>query len=102
MVVSDKIYKVLSKFFIAITVEVKFAFIQMGFRVDIAMTQKKQFFLVTQFWKLLVDFYRFYVKVVIVSTMPDILAIKTSDWVFLATSIIGFAILSGGISEQGC
>ena len=49
MVVSDKIYKVLSKFFTAITVGVKFAFIQMGFRVDIAMTQKKQFFLVTQF-----------------------------------------------------
>ena len=66
MVVSDQIYKVLSKFFIAITVEVKFAFIQMGFRVDITMTQKKQFFLVTQFRKFLVDFYRFDVKVFIV------------------------------------
>ena len=46
-------------------VEVMFAFIQMGFRVDVIVTQKKQFFLVTHFRKFLVDFYRFDVKVVI-------------------------------------
>ena len=41
------------------------AFIQMDFRVDVAMTQKKQFFLVTHFGKFLVDFCRFDAKVVI-------------------------------------
>ena len=65
IVVPDNIYKVLTNFFITITVEVKFAFIQTDFRVDIAMTQKKQFFLVTYFRKFLVDFYRFDVQVVI-------------------------------------
>ena len=65
IVVPDKIYKVLTKSFITITVEVKFAFIQMGFLVDVTMTQKKQFFFVTHFQKFLVDFYRFDVKVVI-------------------------------------
>ena len=58
-------YKVLTKLFITITAEVKFAFIQMDFRVDVAMTQKKQFFLVTHFTKFLVDLCRFDVKVVI-------------------------------------
>ena len=58
-------YEVLTKFFVTITVEVRLAFIQMDFRVDVAMTQKKQFFLVTHFGKFLVDFCRFDVKVVI-------------------------------------
>ena len=47
IVVHDKIYKVLTKFFIQTTVEVKFALTQMGFQTDVTMTQKKQFFLVT-------------------------------------------------------
>ena len=66
MVVPDKIYKALTTFFITITDEVQFAFIQMGFRFDVAMTQKKQCFLVAHFRKFLVDFYCFDVKVVIV------------------------------------
>ena len=40
-----KIYKVLTKFFITIAVEVKFAFIQMDFRVDVAMTEKPKWYL---------------------------------------------------------
>ena len=37
----------------------------MGFWVDVTITLKKQFFLVTHFGKFLVDFHRFDVKVVI-------------------------------------
>ena len=37
IVVPDKIYKVLTKFFITITFEVKFGFIQMGFWVNVTM-----------------------------------------------------------------
>ena len=51
MLVTDKIYKVFTKFFITITVEVKFDFIQMGFWVDVAMTQKKAIFLCHTFSK---------------------------------------------------
>ena len=40
IVVPDKIYKVPTKFFITMTGEVKFAFIQMDFRVDVAMTHQ--------------------------------------------------------------
>ena len=65
IVVPDEIYKVFTKFFITITVELKLAFIQMDFRFDVAMTQKKQFFLVIHFGKFLVDLCRFDVKVVI-------------------------------------
>ena len=43
----------------------KLAFIQMDFRVDVAMNQKKQFFLATNFGKFFVDFCCFDVKVVI-------------------------------------
>ena len=53
-------------------VEVKFAFTQMGFRVDFTMTQKKQFFLVTNSGKFFVHFRRFDAKV---GAMPDILTI---------------------------
>ena len=65
IVCPDKIYNILTKLFIIITVEVRFAFIEMDFRVDVAMSLKKQFFVVTHFRKFLVDFYCFDIKVVI-------------------------------------
>ena len=68
----------------------------MGFRVDFTMTQKNQFFLVTNSGKFFVHFRRFDAKV---GAMPDILTIWLSEWVFLATSMIDFAILSGGNSR---
>ena len=74
MLVTDKVYKVFTTFFITITVEVKFDFIQMDFWVDVAMTQKKQFFFVTHFQKFLVDFCHM-LKLSLRGTMPDILII---------------------------
>ena len=99
IVVPNKIYKVLTTFFMTITVEEKFAFIQMGFRVNVIMTQKINFsfshILESSLWTTIA----FMLKLLLRGKMPDILNIRLSDRMFLATSIIDFTILSSGNSE---
>ena len=99
IIVPLKSYKFLTKFFITITVEVKFAFIQMDFWVDVVMTQKKQYFLAHILESSLLTFVALMLKLSLRGAMPEILTIRLSDLVSLATSIIDFAILSGGNSE---
>ena len=100
IVVPDKIYKVLTKFFITITIDVKFPFIQMGFWVDVIMTQKKYSFLVTYFGK----FHALILHLSLQVTVPDILLSWLIEWLInywlsvfsnMIIDFANFAILSG-------
>ena len=82
-----------------ITVEEKFAFIQMGFRVGVIMTQKINFSFSHILESSLLTTIAFMLKLLLRGKMPDILNIRLSDRVFLATSITDYTILSGGNSE---
>ena len=79
IIVPLKSYKVLTKFFITITVEVKFAFIQMDFWVDVVMTQKKQYFLAHILESSLLTFVALMLKLSLRGAMPEILTTRLFD-----------------------
>ena len=68
----------------------------MRFQVDVTMTQKKEFCWSHILESFLLTFTTLMLKLSLRGTMPDILTIRLSDWVFLATLLTDFAILSGG------
>ena len=71
----------------------------MGFRVDVINTQKINFSFSHILESSLLTTITLMLKLSLRGKMPDILNIRLSDRVVLATSIIDFTILSGGNSE---